>query len=142
VLRLALATAGSAWLDRAWAAGDGLQIIVHPNNRITKLTMDELRDIFRGEQRHFDGGEEIAVMMRQTGAPEKEFLLRKVLNMTDVEFKKEWLGRIYRGDATSPPLVLDSEATMRRHVSRVAGAIGYLAKGATLEGVKSVLTID
>ena len=70
-----------------------------------------------------------------------KIVLKKVYRMTEGEFKKYWLQKIFVGDLTSIPVSLGSNESMKVFVSRVPNAIGFVDAAMVDETVK-VLKID
>lgn len=133
------------WMPFALAAGeDGpkeLAIIVHPDNEVAEMSFTELQRVFRLTKTRWNNGGRIYLLMQEEGSPEKDLILRRVYHMTSDELKRFWLAKIYRGEMTSFPTTLRSNLSVRRFVSRVPHAIGYIDAHYADESVK-ILRID
>ncbi|MDD2641653.1 MAG: PstS family phosphate ABC transporter substrate-binding protein [Bacteroidales bacterium] len=96
-------------------AFDALCVIVHPSNRVTALTRQQLEDIFRGKITRWSqvGGENIPVVVyvRETSSGTYEFFKETVLKHKN-----------YMAGALSMP----ATGTVIQSVSQTRGAIGYV----------------
>ena len=96
-------------------AFDALCVIVHPSNRGTALTRQQLEDIFRGKITRWSqvGGENIPVVVyvRETSSGTYEFFKETVLKHKN-----------YMAGALSMP----ATGTVIQSVSQTRGAIGYV----------------
>ena len=122
------------------AAAD-VAIVVHPQNQESDLRSVELARVLRQEQRHWKTGGSIYLVFQGSGSPAREIVLRRVFRMNDVELKQFWLTKLYRGEITSFPRVVHSDAAVRRLVGLAAQALGFLEASAVDNTVK-VLRVD
>ncbi len=116
-------------------------IIVHPSNNTSTLSLNELERVLRLNRTRWNNGQKIYLLLQEEGSLEKEVILKKVYRMTSDELKRFWLTKIYRGEMTSFPKTLSSNESIRRFVSRVPNAIGFVDASYPDETVK-VLRID
>ena len=73
---------------------------------------------------------------------EREVFMRRVLGMSERDFRQHWVARIYRGDAVSTPAVVSSDDAARRHVKAAKGGVAFLRLGASTDGVRVALTVQ
>jgi phosphate transport system substrate-binding protein len=116
-------------LQSVVVARDGIAVVLNPANKVTALTLDQVRDIFSGKIANWNavGGDDhaIAVISREAGSG------------TRTSFE-QIVGHIkLSGDA----LIQDSNGTIRETVANDANAIGYLSHGLINDKIKSV-TVD
>ncbi len=108
-------------------AWDGLAVIVHPENPVSDLSLDLVRNIFAGNIRSWKslgGGErEIHVVTREEGSGTRSAFQEMVM-------KKE---RIFKG-----AIVQDSNGTVREIVANDPSSIGYISYGLVNESVKAL----
>lgn len=103
---------------------DGLAVVVHPDNRVTKLTIDELADIFTGKITNWKqlGGKDLPIVI----------LSREVNSGTHVYFKEHVLrkGNEKGTEEFSPAaLLMPSSQAIADEVSQNPNAIGYYGMG-------------
>jgi phosphate transport system substrate-binding protein len=105
-------------------AKDGIAIVVNPKNQITKLTTDQVRDIFNGKITNWKdvGGIDasITVVSREAGSGTRSSFEQIVKNIT---LKKD-------------ALIQDSNGTIRETVANDGNSIGYLSHGLVNDKIK------
>lgn len=118
-----------------------LAIIVNRSNNVENLSLTELRKIFLGERSHWPNGRRIAVVMMDSGQPERETILREVYRMTEDGYRDHFLKGMYTEDFFVTPKILSSPAVVRKFVFNARGAIGYL-RASDVDGSVKVIRID
>ena len=103
---------------------DGLAAVVHPDNPVTKLTINELSDIFTGKITNWNqlGGKDLPIVI----------LSREVNSGTHVYFKEHILrkGNEKGTEEFSPTaLLMPSSQAIADEVSQNPNAIGYYGMG-------------
>src|ERR1700756_2403557 len=68
-------------LKSSAAVRNDLAIIVNKSNPIQNLSLAELREYFLGERTHWSTQQKIRVAMRESGAPERQAVLRLICGM-------------------------------------------------------------
>jgi len=123
-LSIVLCTLG-AGIAQAQQSVD-LAIIVSAKSSVSDLTMRDLRRIFTGERRELDGKNDVLLMVPPPGTPERDVMLNAIYNMSEAEFKKFWLGKKFRGEAVSEPLVVSSKQLLNDGVAVMPGAVACI----------------
>ena len=99
-------------------AHDGIAVIVSPDNPVTGLTTDQLRDIYAGKITNWSevGGEDLEI---------------QVVNRDEASGTREAFRSIVMGDTAfdRSAAVLPGTGQVRDVVSRTPGAIGYISIG-------------
>jgi len=117
-------------LNEIIVAYDGLAIIVHSTNKLSDLTIEQIKQIFSGQIRNWQefGGESkiITVVTREEGSGTRGAFQEMVM-------EKE---RIFKG-----AIVQDSNGTVREIVANDPNAIGYISLGLVNDKVKA-LSLD
>lgn len=110
-------------------AQDGIAVVVHPDNAVSDLTLEQVRGVFSGTIRNWSevGGEDrpITVVSREAGSG------------TRTSFEQIIGGVTLAKEA----LVQDSNGTIRETVANDANAVGYLSHGLLNDKIKA-LTVD
>lgn len=122
------------------ASSRDLAIVVNKANPVEELSLKDLSKIFKADRQFWDGNK-IHLLMRESGSWEKELILKRVYQMSEEELKKFWLGKIFRGETTSFPLVFGSTTLIKKVINDVLGAISFLDSQAIDENLK-VLRIE
>lgn len=113
---------------------DALAVIVHPENPISELSIDQLSDIFTGKVTNW----------KDVGGPDKAILVlsREKNSGTHVYFLEHV---VRKGNAKGPEefgtnvLMMPSSQAIAQEVSRSQAAIGYLGLGYVGKGHKPLL---
>ena len=120
--------------------GSGVAVIVNIDNPIKQLSLADLQQILLGEKRSWNAKMPVVLMMRSQQSRERGVILQKACRMTEDEYHKYWVAKIFRGEATSEPVTLPSFGTALNFVSSVKGGISFV-DSANVHDVK-VLRID
>lgn len=145
--RLALAVGVCALLFLAAADGAraqqsrGVAIVIHPETPITDLSMDQLRRIFMADQQYWSDRSRITLFVRAPAAYERAMVLDRIYRMSEDEFRKFWVGKMFRAEVPSGPKIVYSSEMAGELVRAVAGAIAFVPVDAVMEGVR-VIRID
>lgn len=112
---------------------DGIAVIVHPTNKVTEVTIDQLADIFAGKITNWKdvGGEpgEIVVLSRESNSGTHVFFKEHVLN------KGKSDGTVEFGPRT---LLMPSSQAIYDEAIQNPKAIGYVGLGYAKDRVKSL----
>ncbi|HAR35662.1 MAG TPA: phosphate-binding protein [Acidobacteria bacterium] len=108
-------------------AHDGLAIIVHPDNPLDNLTIDQVKSIFVGEITTWEtlNGQKkpITVVVREEGSGTRGAFQELVMGKSRI---------------TKKAIVQDSNGTVREIVSRDPQAIGFISLGLVNDRVKAL----
>jgi hypothetical protein len=147
---LALPLAALVWASRLGeydAAAQGVSavnqafaVVVHADNGIGSLTLEEVRAIFMLDQQFWPNGHRVAVLLPPPGSPEREILLRKVFAMNDAQLHRYWVAKLFRGEIPAVPLVLGNERSTADAVRRSRESISIAVVNRLNPGVR-VLSI-
>jgi len=109
-------------------AWDGLAVIVHPENRIEALSLEQVQNVFAGNITNWTalGGSnhQITVVTREEGSGTRGAFQEMVM-------KKDRISR--------EAIVQDSNGTVREIVANDPQSIGYISLGLVSQKVKAVL---
>ncbi|MDD5288674.1 MAG: phosphate ABC transporter substrate-binding protein [Dehalococcoidales bacterium] len=108
-------------------AKDGLAIIVHPDNPVNNLTLEEVRDIYSGETNNWSllGGtkSEIHVFAREDGSGTRSSFESLMMGKTEIMARA---------------MVQDSNGAVRQLVADDPSAIGFISLGLVDKTVKAM----
>lgn len=108
-------------------AKDGIPVIVHKDNPIDELTMDQIRAIYNGTYTNWDevGGPDmdIVVYSRDAASGTREFFWEHVMQ---------------KDDFVSPLYEYNSHAAVKQQVSQTPGGIGYNGLGYIDSSIKVI----
>lgn len=138
---LGCALAAMAFAPASTGGSSDIAVIVNPSTPVSNLSMGELRSILNGDRRNWDVKTPTVVLMRVPGSRERTVVLERVLRQSESDYKKFWVGKIFRGEATTEPATAPSPGLALDYVASVDGAISFVDSGQVQSRVK-MLKID
>ncbi len=125
----------------AAAAGRGFQVIVHPSNPAASVTRGELADVYLKKQTAWPDGSAIEPVEPPEASLTRTYFLSDVMNgRSALALRAFWQKKASSG--RSPPVGKASEDEVVAFVKSTPGAIGYVAPGTAVVGVKVVEVKD
>lgn len=135
MMRLALVVALVLGAGRECLALE-LAVIVHSQKGVSEVSAADLREMILMERQHWKGGARIYLILPPSGSPEKGVLLTRVLNMTEEQLRRHYLGKLYGGEIAAFPSVAPSGTAAMRTVSLAPNAIALVDAGGLDSSVK------
>jgi hypothetical protein len=118
-----------------------IAVLVNPSNPVDELSLSDLRRMLTGDRRFWQGNVQVKLILPEPGSWEREQVFTIVLKANDAEFTKEWMEKVFRGEATDLPPSLPSVASAERYLISTPGGITFMrAKGSP--GQLKVLRLD
>ena len=111
---------------RPAAARGRIAVVVHKSNALDEVSSAELRRILLGDETRWSDKEKITVLLLAPGSEERQAVLRILLKMTDDDFTRHWISRVFQGEATVGPKVAPSPASMVRLVAGLPASLGII----------------
>jgi ABC-type phosphate transport system substrate-binding protein len=133
VKRIAMTLLGALLLYCAQAHAQ-VVVIANPSVAATEISRAEVRDIFTGASSSLRRGIAVTPVLQKQGAVQDEFLNRYV-GRSDSALRAGWRSILFSGQGVMPK-TLDSDAAVVEYVAHTPGAIGYIDKSASHDGVK------
>lgn len=126
--------------SRAEASEVRLAVVVGKTSGVSELSVQDLKNLYRGDQLTDPSGERIIPFALSRELPERAGFDRVVLGWSPVEVARHWIDRKIRGQS-GPPRSVDSPDLMLRVVAKLDGALGYVRAEDVRDLVK-VVRID
>lgn len=120
---------------------NSIAVVVNPDNPITSISAADLRRIFSGEKQSWGNNLSVFPVVRASGAREREVLLSQLLKMSEQEYKRYWLQKVYSGESHQEPVALFSNGMQLEAVRAKKGAIALISAQDVREGVK-IIKVD
>jgi hypothetical protein len=139
LLLMALIT-GVVFAASASAQFTEVAVVVNPANPVGSISLSDLRKIFAGEKRSWQGGLPMHPIVRAPGCHERLVLLR-LLGMSESEYKQYWTAQVVRGEVGSEPLSVPSVGMQKEAVALYSGAISLVEASEVKPGMK-VIKLD
>jgi hypothetical protein len=96
---------------------------------------------YLGSITRWPNGQRITLVVLRAEAEAQRTFLKRVVQMTDIDYSQHWLGEVFRGRASGPPHVAASAAEAVRFVAGHPNAIGFVSMEAVDASV-SLLNVD
>ncbi|MFY9583980.1 MAG: hypothetical protein WAR21_05760 [Candidatus Acidiferrales bacterium] len=118
--------------------GSDIAVVVHPDTPISNLSLEEVRKVFMGERQYWSTKLPVVLLLRAPVARERDLVLNVIYQMSEVQFKRYWIAKIFRAEsATAPKIVYSSDMT-NELVRAIPGAIAFVAARDVRSGLKVV----
>lgn len=101
-------------------------VIVHRSNPMSEISSVQLRHIFLGDQTRWSDNEKITILLLPRGSDERRTVLRVLLRMSEDDFTRHWISKIFRGDVTSGPKTGTTAASILKLTAGLPAALGIL----------------
>ena len=120
----------------------GYAVVGPADAPLDDISMDELRRVFLLKRLFWKPGNPIRLVLPGTGRPAREFLLARVCQKTEGEYRRLVLEVLYRGDTDQPPKVGGTDEDVLRILLAGQGSVGLVDAGVPLPPGLKVLRVD
>lgn len=132
-------------LATLWLAGgavraersEGFRIIVNPQNPVSSIDREFLRDAFLKKATNWPHGKAIRPIDLAGKLPVREHFIVEVLKKTPSQLRSYWTQRIFSGLDVPPPEADSAEAAVRFVLSN-PGAVAYVPENSDPKGAKVI----
>jgi hypothetical protein len=118
------------------------QVVAPVDAPLNDISMDELRRVFLLRRLFWKPGHPIRLVLPGSGRPTREFMLARVCQKTEGEYRRLILEALYRGDTDQPPKVGASDEDILKMLATQSESLGLVATGADLPPGLKVLRVD
>jgi ABC-type phosphate transport system substrate-binding protein len=118
-----------------------IAIVVHKDSPVENLSLDELRSIFLSDQQFWADRTRITLLIRAPQSDERSFVLDRIYQMTEAQFRQYWIGKMFRAEVPSGPKIVFSTGMALDLVIAIPGSISFARADSVAETVK-VIRID
>jgi len=115
-----------------------LAIVVHKSLPIDNLTLDELRSIFMADQQFWPNRTRITLLVRAPGADERSFVLDRIYQMSEAQFRQYWIAKMFRAEVPRGPKIVFSSGMALDLVVAIPGSISFSRADTVTDNVKIV----
>jgi len=125
----------------SWSVARAQDVLVVANKgvQISEISDAELRAIFMGTRTRFaDGSHAVPVTLK--GGPVHEVFLKNHVGESPEEFRAQWRKEIFTGQGAMPK-AFDSESALIEYVAATPGAVGYVSRISSQDGVQSLVVV-
>ena len=118
-------------------AADEFVLVAHPDLRVVSVSRAELSKIFLRRLRTWSDGTPARPVDQLPDRPVRSWFSRRVHGRSVVNIEVYWKRRIFSGRGVPPPELGDDQQVLE-FVRTQPGAVGYVAAGRDLAGVRKL----
>ena len=112
-------------------------VIAHPGS-YTRLSADNLREIFSGDRMVSLNGQIAQVVIPRVGSRTRAAFISTFLQKTEASFQSSWMKLVFRGGGARAPLEFQTDSEVVAVVASHPGAIGIVAADTPTAGVTRI----
>ena len=142
ILGVAAAALLLATADVALSQQPEFHVVVNAENPITRLTTEELTELFLDRSSRWPHGPAVSAVDQQAKSAIREVFTRRVMGRTVDSVVTHWKERMMR-EREPPPPVKGSDSDVIEYVTKNKNAVGYVAPGTNLPpAVKQIVVAE
>jgi ABC-type phosphate transport system substrate-binding protein len=122
-------------------ASSAIAIVVHKDTEVGNLSLEELRSIFLADQQFWKNRRRIILLVRAPESDERDFVLNKIYQMSEAQFRQYWIGKMFRAEVPRGPKIVFSTDMTLELVVAIPGSISFIRADRATDDVK-VITVD
>jgi len=126
---------------RAQSATGDVAVVVRPDVPVDNLTFREVRELLLGDRQFWKPGLRVSLLMRAPATRERDVVLKTVYRMSETEFRRYWIEKVFRAEAQGGPKIVYSNESATELVAAIPGAVAFVDAAQVPKGLK-VLRID
>lgn len=112
-------------------AADGVEavpiaIVMHKDTRVDNLSLQELRNIFLANQQFWADRTRIILLVRAPKSDERDFVLNKIYQMDEPQFRQYWIAKMFRAEVPRGPKIVFSNDMALELVVAIPGSISFI----------------
>ncbi len=121
--------------------GNDVAVIVRPEVPVDDLSMSEIRKLLLGDRQFWTPGMRVTLLMWAPATHEREVILKTVYRMSEADFRRYWMEKVFRAEAQSEPKIVYSNEAAAELVGAIPGAVAFVEVSRIPKGLK-VLRIN
>lgn len=118
-----------------------IAIVVHKGTGAEDLSLDELRSIFLADQQFWPDRTRIILLVRAPQSDERDFVLNRIYQMTEAQFRQYWIAKMFRSEVPRGPKIVFSTDMTVELVVAIPGSISFVRADEVADSVQ-VVRID
>lgn len=103
-----------------------IAIVVHEGTGIENLTLEQLRSIFLADQQFWSDRTRITLLVRAPQSDERDFVLNRIYQMTEPQFRQYWIAKMFRSEVPRGPKIVFSTNMTVELVVAIPGSISFM----------------
>jgi phosphate transport system substrate-binding protein len=123
------------------AAASDIAIVVNSDVPLENLSFAEVRKLFTGERQFWSSNVRVTLLIQAAGTRERSFVLRRICEMSEAQFRQFWIAKVFRAEAATGPKVVNSQEAAMEIVAGLPGAVALIDFAQAPKNVK-ILRVD
>ena len=115
-----------------------IAIDVHKSTEVENLSLTELRSIFLADQQFWSDRTRITLLVRAPQSDERDFVLNRIYQMTEPQFRQYWIAKMFRSEVPRGPKIVFSTDMTVDLVVAIPGSISFVRADEVSENVRIV----
>jgi hypothetical protein len=121
--------------------GGDVAVVVRPEVPVDELSLSEIRKVLLGDRQFWSPGMRVTLLMRAPNTRERDVVLRTVYRMSEADFRRYWMEKLFRAEVQSGPKIVYSNEAATELVEAIPGAVAFVDASQIPKGLK-VLRVD
>lgn len=106
-------------------AGD-VAVIVHAGVPADDLSLTQIRRILLGDRQFWSSELRVTLLIPASVTPERDVLLKIAYQMSEAQFRRYWIAKVFRAEATVGPKIVYSNKMATELVGAIPGSIVFM----------------
>lgn len=115
-----------------------IAIVVHKDTQVDDLSLAELRNVFLADRQFWPDRTRIILLVRAPQSDERDFVLNRIYQMTEAQFRQYWIAKMFRAEVPRGPKIVFSTDMALDLVVAIPGSISFIRADQVTDGVKTV----
>jgi ABC-type phosphate transport system substrate-binding protein len=105
---------------------DDIAVVVREDTPVDDMSMADIRKLLLGERQFWNGSLRVTLLIREPGTREREVVLKNIYRMSESEFRRYWIEKIFRAEAQTGPKIAYSNDMATQLVGAIPGSIAFV----------------
>jgi len=115
-----------------------IAIVVHKDSQVDDMSLQDLRSIFLADQQFWPDRTRIILLVRAPQSDERDFVLNRIYQMTEAEFRQYWIAKMFRAEVPRGPKIVFSTDMALDLVIAIPGSISFMRADDVSDDVKVI----
>lgn len=115
-----------------------IAIVVHKDTEVENLTLADLRSVFLADRQFWPDRTRIILLVRAPQSDERDFVLNRIYQMTEAQFRQYWIAKMFRAEVPRGPKIVFSTDMALDLVVAIPGSISFIRADEVTGQVKLV----
>src|SRR4029077_5340969 len=103
-----------------------IAVVVNAQLAVDNISLADLRHILLGDREFWPSGERVTLLIRAPIARERDVAVQEVCKMTEAEFRRYWIGKVFRAESATGPKIVYSSQMALDQVTHTPGGITFV----------------